>query len=242
MHERRFSTGLFLDYHGGISLGQIVHLCGPAGSGKTILASHLALKFLEEFHGSKVIFFDADKTLNKHDLESLCRSNNIGLGVLGRFKITIPTNWIDILQTIDHEIHEGGMESLIIVDSLPNIFAGEQYELLDRAVSERERISAFVKGLVDFFIRLRKWIEQNSTLLLIIVNQVRSIPPSSEYPEFWLRKGYTPAYWNIINVFIDTCILLEKIRRGLISLRVVFSSDVPEVLGIIRIEDNLKIG
>ena len=234
-------TGLFFDNFGGIKFGQILHICGKSGSGKTILSAYLAMKFLDEEPGGKAIYFDSDKSLNKFDLQKLCTANLLNPNILESLIVTIPKDWKEIIAEINKvvEDHDG---VIVVIDSLPNIFIGEQKRLLrePRQKRSREEIRKYLDSMVTFLIRTREILSKHPNLLIIMVNQVRNIIKTAT-PKYWSEKGYMPAAWNIIQGFIDTCILLEKIRRGLIYTRIVYSYHMPETIGIIRIGKNLQI-
>lgn len=238
--KRSFLSGLFFDNYGGIYMGQILHICGMSGSGKTLLSTYLSLRFLHSYIDGKVIYFDADRMLSKQDLEKMCRSNAIPIQCLEKLNVYIPTDWKDIKEKITRTITKSPLNPLFfIIDSLPNVFLCELYAITTDTGPKKEHIVELIGNITEFFVFLKEKINFNKNILIAIVNQVRGLFQKT-FPQFWRSKRYIPTYWNIIQYFIDTCIILEKIRQGIVFTRILFSQHYPETLGIIRI-DNLKI-
>jgi len=235
-----FQSGLFFDNYGGIHLGQILHICGASGSGKTLLSTYLSLRFLYDYLNGEVIYFDADRTLNKQDIESICRSNMIPKQCLDRFNVYIPISWKNIQEAITETIKNSSTDYLFfVIDSLPNIFIGEVHAIIEEPKPEKENIKKLIDNIIAFFVFLKKTVNTNKNILITIINQVRSTLQNI-YSPFWQKRKYIPAYWNLIQYFIDTCLIFEKIRHGMILARILFSQYYPETLGIIKI-NNLKI-
>jgi len=223
---------MFFDYYGGIPTGQIIHVCGPSGSGKTIFATYLTSRFLETFAGSLAIYFDADRRLAMHDLQRLCDANSISTSILDRLKVFIPSSWSDVLSTISRY---SGDSLMIVIDSLPNIFVGEQYKLVRHDV---EMLPDYLSNILHFMKTLQTFTTQKN-FTIILINQVRSLTTTRR--GVWGRMGFIPAFWNIINSYIDTCIILEKIHHNTIYLRVYYSLGMPETIYILKLNADLKI-
>jgi len=232
-------TGIFFDHYGGLALGQILHICGPPGSAKTMMSIYLALKFLECFPRGQVLYFDADRRLVKSDIERMCVANSIPRYCLDRIKIDMPLSWSNILDALAKEA-VSDQKAMIVIDSLPNIFVEELRGLSENIDELDEEISLLVNNIIGFFENIVRYAFY-SKLLVIVINQIRSVVGRMDVPHIWKSLGFIPVFWSIIHEFVDTCVVFRKIRRGLIFARVILSRYMPETIGIIRIDEKLAI-
>ena len=200
------------------------------------------MKFLEGFNSGTVIYFDADRNIDKIDMEKLLDTNIMDRNIIDRLVISIPKNWRDVLDEVGSVIRGSkGNEVMIIVDSLPSIFLGEQRLLLkDLETMRKKKVEEFTGNIISFMMGLRHILRLHNNAIFILLNQLRGRVRCID-KSFWASKGYIPAFWNLIQGYTDACILLEKIRRGLLYVRVIFSYFMPEVLGIIKMAEDLKI-
>lgn len=228
-------TDLFLDTFGGLPNNEAILLFGLAGSGKTLLASFLALKFLEQYSFSYVIYVDADKKSHLINFNQLAKANNIPLISISRILVFMNPDPKIILDDIKEFIENNSPDALfIVIDSLASIIP---------AHSEKNAFDTDLKihSIPNFIQALKNLTTHIDELYLVIIDQVRSLITKKKNPSFWLDLGYIPAYWNYIHPYIDTALLLKKIHRRNLLLRVIFSNTLPEITGIIRINKNLKI-
>ncbi|GEM_PF-4074129 len=237
---KSFSTGLFIDDLGGLPLNQIVTICGPAGSGKTLLSLILAMRFLYNFFDATAIFIDPENMVSKYDLRKICERNGIPEFTLNNLKIANPVSVNLAIKSI-HNVLESVESShiLVVIDPLPSLFLNQPFSS-DKVTSKRNKKS-LAEEIYGFLDSLTDVLKKRGDYILIIVDQTRALPKNRRIPEFWKREKLVPALWNVLQIFTDTLILLKKIRRRLILLRIVYSKFLPEVMGLLQIGRDILI-
>ena len=236
----KFETGLFVDSLGGIPLNQTITICGPAGAGKTLLGLILSLRFLDNFFDAIAIYIDPENTISKYDLRRLCEKNGIPEYTLNQLKISNLTSPSSILTSIEEMLGNINQSYvMVVIDPITSLFLEYAYRI-STVQSKKVHIAEYIHKTYSFLTSLKRMLSDYE-YLLIVIDQVRALPQNSNIPEFWRNEGLIPAFWNILQIFTDTCFLLKKIRRNLILMRIVFSKNMPETMGIIRIGKDIIV-
>ncbi|MCR8454805.1 MAG: hypothetical protein QXY55_02135 [Candidatus Korarchaeota archaeon] len=233
MIVNKFRTGLgFIDSLGGIPINQVVTICGPPGAGKTLLMLLLALRFLEDLFNANVVLIDPENITRKFDLQQICEKNMISEHVLSNIRISSLADSDLILNYIRTLIAESDENRSIFlaIDPFPSIFIGT---ILSRKFSDAKR-GALKREVYSFLAGLRNLLDKRDYILML-VDEMRSITKEVNAPEFWKKEGSIPAFWNVLQLFTDTLILLKKVRRGLFMLRIVYSKYLPETIGFFKV-------
>ena len=226
-----FKTGIsFIDKMCGLPINEVTEVCGLAGVGKTLFLHQIAVSFVNSVPNGHVLFFDIDRSFNPYRLLAICKRLNLTCdGILDRILVYYYTDIDFIIKTINDRITNASLKYMIILDSIPNLFASELlYE------DEEKWSDEYLKLIVKFGNFLRSISE---TCTVVISNQVRTLLPGKKLDNIdslWLEEGVIPALGSIWEEFIDNRIYIKKIRRDTCVFIIVFSSVYPETFGLVK--------
>jgi RecA/RadA recombinase len=184
--------------------GEVIHIYGEAGSGKTLLAIYLAYTFCSL--KKQVVLIDTEGKILGHKIKQLIPPKKYSLinQFLKIFTIDDFTAQQELIQNIERFLINKEV-SLIMIDTITNLYRQKKFD-----EQKRRKLS---NRLAFQVAHLRK-IAYEKNIIIVLFNQVTMKQALKNQEEAFIEEEVSPVAQAIMNYWVDKEIFIKSLGWG----------------------------
>lgn len=180
--------------------GNLIHIFGEAGTGKTTMALQIAIAVC--LRGKKVIIIDTEGKIGGEKIQAIAGTDNI-TQVNKSLKLYCPQKFDeqhDLIERLEYYLKNQEI-GLIVIDTITNLYRQEM-------LFKKGNKSAFEK--LAYQIAFLRRLSQERNIPILIFNQATMLKPSEKDPLILKRERVNPVAKAIMSYWSDREIIFIK--------------------------------
>jgi meiotic recombination protein DMC1 len=180
--------------------GNLIHIFGEAGTGKTTMALQIAIAVC--LRGKKVIIIDTEGKIGGEKIQAIAGTDNLAQ-VNKSLKLYCPQKFDeqhDLIERLDFYLKNQEI-GLIVIDTITNLYRQEM-------LFKKGNKSAFEK--LAYQIAFLRRLSRERNIPILIFNQATMLKPSEKDPLILKRERVNPVAKAIMSYWSDREIIFIK--------------------------------
>ena len=190
--------------------GNLIHIFGEAGTGKTTMALQIAIAVC--LRGKKVIIIDTEGKIGGEKIQAIAGTDNL-TQVNKSLKLYCPQKFDeqhDLIERLDFYLKNQEI-GLIVIDTITNLYRQEM-------LFKKGNKSAFEK--LAYQIAFLRRLSRERNIPILIFNQATMLKPSEKDPLILKRERVNPVAKAIMSYWSDREIIFIKQGWGKFEARI----------------------
>ena len=190
--------------------GNLIHIFGEAGTGKTTMALQIAIAVC--LRGKKVIIIDTEGKIGGEKIQAIAGTDNL-TQVNKSLKLYCPQKFDeqhDLIERLDFYLKNQEI-GLIVIDTITNLYRQEM-------LFKKSNKSAFEK--LAYQIAFLRRLSRERNIPILIFNQATMLKPSEKDPLILKRERVNPVAKAIMSYWSDREIIFIKQGWGKFEARI----------------------
>ncbi|MHA1124417.1 MAG: ATPase domain-containing protein [Candidatus Heimdallarchaeota archaeon] len=190
--------------------GNLIHIFGEAGTGKTIMALQIAIAVC--LQGKRVVVIDTEGKMSGEKIQLIAGSENL-TRTNKYLKLYCPNKFDEqheLIERLDFYLKNQEI-GLIVIDTITNLYRQEM-------MFKKNNKSAFEK--LAYQIAFLRRLSRERNIPVLIFNQATMLQPSDKDPLILMRERVNPVAKAIMRYWSDREIIFVKHGWGKFEARI----------------------